>query len=353
MQGVYNLHKLINVFLRNMKLSPNEARMLQAIQFEPHLSVPEISLRVGQRTATVRRSLKRLSERGVIRLSPIINISSLALTQYEVYFTPVAGGHELRSQIVDALKNSTQVSWLYQTSGDFAYVFAVSVRDVSELWEFFDQLSKQFGNFFFLKTVGAVISWGILRRGYLSTSNLGEISRVMVQRRKENVAIDDLDHRILSTISDQGFESNRALARSLDTPASTIEYRIERMRRNRVIEQFVYTAQPWRYEMSVFRLMLFFKGVSQEIHDRLHQFSADHPNVISIVQLIGNWDYTLRLEVKDPDGVSQICDELYETFSSELNTIKSISVTRELKFSNYPFASNQFIKHDFGGANAT
>ena len=85
------------------------------------------------------------------------------------------------------------------------------------------------------------------------------------------------------------------------------------------------------------RLLLYMRGTSAQQYEKLLAYSDEHPNIISMIRVIGSCDYILRVEVQDPADVSDITQSIYERFSAEIQTIKVMTLMQDLKYSTYPF----------------
>jgi hypothetical protein len=58
---------------------------------------------------------------------------------------------------------------------------------------------------------------------------------------------------------------------------------------------------------------------------------------VSMIRLLGGWDYTLRCEVYKREEVTDLCDTLREVFLDELERCEVASVVKEFFFRPYPF----------------
>jgi DNA-binding Lrp family transcriptional regulator len=87
----------------------------------------------------------------------------------------------------------------------------------------------------------------------------------------------------------------------------------------------------------VFRLLVSFKGLSQNLRDEVFEFCKIHPNVSSLISCVGNWDYEVKVEAIDEGQVDIFISQFYRKFSDYLVGTKTFSLFKPKKISYYPF----------------
>ncbi len=320
-----------------MKISEREARVAAAVQLRGPGSLLEAAKDTGYQAGTLRYVLNRLRQGGVLTPYPLIDISRLGYTEHLLFFTPAGDSRKERSRLERELIDSPQVSWFSRHYGGYDYMVVVAVRDVAEMARFVDGLSARFKEVFFDKSTGTIVSWSLFARRYLSGGAAPAVAGITVSRSESGVKIDDLDRKILHSLANYPFESFRALARMLGMPHTTLDYRLQSLKEQGVFRGIIYSVDPQAVGVHAVRLLLFMRGTSARQYESLLRFSSEHPNIVSMMRVIGSCDYILRVEVQNPAEVSDITQGIYESFSSDIQTIKALTLMQDLKYSTYPF----------------
>lgn len=111
------------------------------------------------------------------------------------------------------------------------------------------------------------------------------------------------------------------------------------MAKSGIISGMPYFISPVWLGMLVYRLQLVFTSFSANTHKSLLRWSQQNPSVVSMMRLMGPWDYTLRCEVARPDEIADLTDELHEVFGAALKECSIVSVVKQLSSNFYPIES--------------
>ncbi len=133
-----------------------------------------------------------------------------------------------------------------------------------------------------------------------------------------------------------GFQSRRELARKLGMPHSTLDSRLEKLRKAGVFRGCIYLRNTRLMGTSEFKLLVSVANRTSKLRDALRGFAKSQPNVITFVELMGDWDFELGVEVEHPADISAVCDVLRRTFSTELSRVEIVPMLRELKIACFP-----------------
>lgn len=258
------------------------------------------------------------------------------VSEYEVYFSPRGKPNGGEASIKKVIMGSDALRWFYRLAGTYDYSLGLEAARVSEIAGLLESLDNRFPGLFARKEVGGGIGYWWFGRRYLAPSGIRYPAGIEMLPPRNIGKIDDVDHRILQILGRQHFASTRDLARGIGVPQATVAYRIRQLKRTGVIAGSPYIPSSSWLGVHVFRLLLAFTGFSKETHQRLSVWCRQQRALVSMLRVLGNWDYTLRFEVRKPEEITAIRDELREIFSDELVKCDITAVVKELAFSTYP-----------------
>ena len=316
------------------RLSTKDCDILAAAQLQADASVPALAKSTGYREHTVRHCLEQLKEREIISMYPFVNIYPLGFEEYAIFFSMPAAKKE-RHAVLQALNASERVAWVLQVGGDYQYGVAICGRTATEVSAFFDSLCSTFGDVFYEKSVAVRICWVLFTRKYLSKKIL-KIKPLYCGDIGTQVAIDEIDHRILSGLSTSKFSSFRELGDQLELPATTFHYRLKRLKEQRVLSGFAYGVDASKLGMQPYRLLISMRKISLSTKQKMFAFCKLQRHVVALIHCIGSWDYEVKVEIASPSELTQLIDELHDHFGTSLHAIRVLSVLETLKLELYP-----------------
>lgn len=318
-----------------MNLSAADKEILFHAQLRADASAAEIGRHSGHREHTVRYTLDRMKENGVAVPFPFINVYPLGFEQYGIFFS-LAAPTSRREQVLKTLMTSERVAWILELGGDYQYGVAVYARRSSEVAAFLEELSERFGQIFYEKSIATRVSWELFPRRYLTKKRVGRAT-MRCGDTGTQVAIQELDHRILQGLTIHRFSSYRELARLLEIPHTTLSYRLRTLAEKGVIAGMALGLDVTKLGMQPYRLLLYVTKLGTGIRRELRRYCAEQQNVFALIECLGSWDFELKVEVDSPADLISVTNSLYDRFGNDLHTIKVLSVLRTRKLAFYPF----------------
>jgi len=319
-----------------LKLSPKDRDIIYCTQLKADAAMAELRKRTGYRDHRIRYCLQRALQQGLIRRRCFVNLHRLGLNQHQIYFSLSAAKRAARQELVRALIDAERVSWIGRLGGDFQYGMNVCATGIKEVSDFLDDLSSRFKAVFMDKVVAERISFTYFGNKYLSRKKpLREA--LSYGSGAAAVAIDDLDHRILSAVTAVEYRSVRELSRMLAIPQTTLDYRLKRLESQGVIVGYYYELQAELLGMQAFMLLVSVKGMNSELRGKFNAFCAAHPNIVIVIHSFGSWDFEIGVDVEGSSAIATLSEELHDALGAGLNWIKVLPSFGYPKVQEYPF----------------
>ena len=318
-----------------MKLSERDKEIVVYVQHRADLSVREISRAVGYSEPFVRRSLQRLINGKILVRRAYIDLYRLGFAKHAFFFSLSVTKASARRDILAYLQRHPRVAYVAEVGGDFRFKADICTRTQSELREFLLTFSEKFGD--------------ILRdKAFVQILEQIEVGVKCICERKfpvhplpmgvshETAATDETDHRILALLSEIESQSFSDLARAAGLPLATFQYRIEALRRKKILIGFRYVVNGKTLDLGDYFHLVYVKGLREEIRERLFAFCKDHPDVRYFVPCIGAWDFEIGSNSKSAEAAVELADRLFEAGGDSISRIQSLPLFRFTKVSNYP-----------------
>ena len=319
-----------------MALSQSDKTLLYALQYSGDEPISKVCRKLGIKEGTAQGKIARWSRDGRVQQRAFINTYLLGASEYEVYFSPSGKSRGSESAIKKAVVSTDSLRWFYRLAGTFDYSLGLEARGPYEVAGLLESLDKKFPGILSRKEVGGAIGYWWFGRRYLAPAGARYPIGIEMVPHGQIAKIDEVDHRILQILGAKPLGSTRDLARALGLPQATVAYRLTKLTRAGVVAGTPYLPSTAWLGVEVFRLMLTFSCFSNEIHRKLFAWSRQQRSLVSMLRVLGNWDYTLRFEVRDAEEIARISDDIKELFADELARCEVVSVVKEHVFSTYP-----------------
>jgi len=318
-----------------MKPGEKEKRILAQIQIQADRPLSDIASATGYREHTIRNCLKQLREAGIIRKCFCINPYRLGYFFQIFYFSILPDSRKHRPALIDFLVGSPHTSYVVEVGGEYQFKVAICAKDLTDIAAFIQRLSEEFGNILHQKCFSTSLSVNDFPMKFLDPA--AELSgSLAIGITEQKTECDDIDHRILQLLSRIGAMTFSELARKLEIPISTLEYRMRRLKQEQVIVGARYIIDLPALGMESFVHLVYVKGMSSEFRDQLFSYCREHRLVYYFMELIGSWEYEIGSAAANSQEVIAFGQELHDRFGPDLVKVLSLPLLRHHKVSNYP-----------------
>ncbi len=319
-----------------MTLSKNESILLSKIEMDAFMSVAAMRKATNFRAHTIRYAIASMERKGIIRPATFIDVYPIGYVTYAVYFSLSPQSKSQKQVFLAFLVSSERVSWLAELGGDYQYAAAIDARAPADVSAFFSQLTETFGNILSRKSVHVRTAFTQLNRKYLENQTPKSLS---FGSSVSEVVIDEIDHKILCALGQNLYATEREAQAKLNIPQTTWRNRVRRLRESNVIVGDFYQVSASGLGMQSFELLVHVKGARASLSERLRAFAKSHPRIVHFVEGIGEWDFELGVEVERAQDIVSVTEDVQESFSDDLVSVKILPLFETLKYSLYPFSS--------------
>lgn len=319
-----------------MSLTSQEKELLYELQFLGAEPISHFAKRKGIRESTLQSKISRWQEEGAICQRVFINTFAIGATELEVFFTPSRDVKGAQTHLIDAIRKSPGVRWFHRTAGKHEFILGMEARGFSNLTKHLEELDSKAKGIFASRDIAVSLGYWWFGRKYLAPAGTTHDRALEQLPSDQLIPIDTLDHRILRILGQRGVQSTRLVADALQIPQSTVGYRLASLEKKRVITGYPYLISAVWLGMHIYRLQLSLTTFSATVHSELVEWCKQHPSVLSMMRLLGAWDYTLRCEVSSPEQMAELTDSIHNQFGHVLRECSIVSVLKELSFNYYP-----------------
>jgi DNA-binding Lrp family transcriptional regulator len=317
-------------------LSAVEKKVIIGGRFTARESISTLAKRIGVKNHVAQRALRGLLEREVLKPYLVVDVSKLGFTDYAVFFSVSPGSAKLHRKLVQYLKQSVQVPWFAEFSGEYHYAFSLICRHIGEVDDFLLALGRAVGVEMTSRTVSVRTSWMTFPHRSLLPDFACSVIGYEIQSRGDVIKYDDLDIRLLRLLSDPTAPSDAACSRALGEAPATVRYRRGLLEQKGVIVSYALALDvaAINYFPCIFLMQM--KTPSNELRRRLQTFAATEIGATSLLSCVGSWDYELTIAAESLANVAECQRQLLDRFASDIAEVRSITPLKTHKLEPFP-----------------
>ena len=326
-------------------LPPAVTAVYHSVLTQAHLSVQDLARQLGLQSHTVRRAIETLKSRKILLgIRPYVNPSLLGINEYYLYFSLQIPNSSSKDAFVMALCRHEQVSYVAEVGGDYQYEVRFMAHDSTDLVNFLDDLSDKFQSKVIIMSLCLIHAeeYSAMTEGsWKSADNVPYLSFAASDRR---VAIDELDHKILSLFANDGVDSAPQIARVLGVPTSTVIYRLNKMRSSGLISGYFYLSDSRPFGLLPVILLVGASSFTKKQRERFLKHCRLHGQIAVTNITTGPWQARLLARVKEYKDILRLVRTLSEEFAENIQTIRVLPQLEFHKALLYPFRNFKTIQ---------
>lgn len=312
------------------KLSAVQKRVLAEITWDARASVEDVARRLSVRPHTVRYAIDQLHS--ALRLNPFCLTDPFrrGQTPYRFFFSINSADQVRRKKMIEYLKSLPEVHWLYELYGQYQFLLSLRTTSMSHLSVVLKDFDAKFGDLVTTRSVSmmprvtAFVPW-------LAHSGSGPRMTFEYSDDAAPVELDATDQKIIALVSAKPLASLRELARVCGIPASTLDYRLDKLVKSRVIVGFFYGYESRLTSGASFLVLVKFHGLGGGMYERFVQFGRNDPRVSRLSRFIGEWDMEMEVVLDDLHDIKDMVHSLHKVGGGVVREIVTHSFGEELK----------------------
>lgn len=307
-----------------MKLSLLERQFLLLTHFDPTRSVGDVASTLAIKPHRVRYVKAQLAEKGIIAVRPFIDTFKIGLLEYKIYITLSADSQVKLAEVVRWLNQAIGVSWIGEPSSQHDVVFDLLTKDPLEVRRILAALTKEVGVVVENRLICQVLALTFFEKTYLASSIQ---PRKAIFRRIQDTTPLTLSPelaQLLEALIREGTYSESALSKNLGVARSTLQGRMKVLEELGVIKGLVQHIRAVRFGLQVRRLLVSCRHLDDVSRRLFYEHFIAIPEVVVVVECLGEWDFELTIEVQDGRVLQKIASDLKQTFSEQVKEILEI-----------------------------
>ncbi len=303
-----------------------EESILRQLELDSRMSFTKIGKKIRTSQQRVSYVINSLTEKGIIqKFYTLIDYSKLNVLHFRVYFKVSYISEEKFNELVDYILSNPYASWVANCGGRYDLIctfFALNPSQFNKILKsIMEKFPQQLQNYTVLTT--------IVRRGFdrkYLFNNSSMLPEIFLGGDRKPEEINKNDIKILNELAENARISSVEIGKKLNLTPKTIIKKIKKLEEKEIILGFrpLLNQRKMGYRSTL--LLIKYHNISTELEDKLINYLRVHPNVVSAVKTLGEWDIEIEIEVEERAELRKIEIEIRQRFALLIQQIESIPI---------------------------
>jgi Lrp/AsnC family transcriptional regulator for asnA, asnC and gidA len=324
---------------RAVKLTKKDRRILTELSYDCRIPITVLCRKVMMSRDSCAYRIKRMQDKGVIlRFVPEIDFSRIGLNPYFVFFLLDERDQDKQKEIISHLRRHKNVTSIIEYSDQWDIEVAFVAKSLEEFDSMLSDILLRFSSVILEKAKLASIRRyysTILPYVFYRSDGLNNNKPVDIIPAKH----DEKDLRIVRHLSLDCRASTYELGRAVKMSADSVGIRLRKMRQSGLIRAFSLAPCYSSLGYNLYTFAVKMSYLDPEYESKFSSYVHDHPNIISAVKTIGDWDLLIRIIADDSRRFHRVVKEIKREFSGIIKNYATFDAFREQQFVAFPEAA--------------
>jgi len=310
-------------------------KILHELDENSRKSASEIAKKVRLSKVSVNQRIKKLQEKEIIKtFMTQVDYKKLGYNIYHIFYKLQNISKEKEKEFYSYLIEHNQIGYVARIDGNFDSFVVIIAKNNEELDNILSKINQKFGQYIKERNILPVINAQYFGRRYLIPKK--ELEKIIIREKpKEIVELDEIDHKILQSLSQNARIPIIDLTKKLKLSKDIIHYRIKKLIKEGILQKFTINLNHEKFGNSFFKILII---LNYNINEK--EFLSkivNYNNLIRTIRLLGIWDIELDFEVENNIGMRKILKEIKEKYGEYIQSDDSLFIYQIDKLNYYPF----------------
>lgn len=320
-------------------LDKRDRLILSELERDSRQPLSKIGGKCGLSASTVEYRIKKWAQEGLIsRMFCVWNLAAMGYKTYRLYLKLENVPSTVEEKFVKEYSSKQGVQWFAVTQGSWDYIIRFMLKDEGDFKAAVSQLLEKYGKYVKAKDIAITTFQAYLPIEYF----LGTPRKKLDFRAKTLQAnLDGKDHEILKQLFDDARAPTTQIAKKAGISPDAVQYRIKRMVKDGVVNGFTCWFDRRKLGYSYYKAFFWMQYISPQEEERFLRYCENHPNIVFINRVIGNWDVELDFDARNPQELHEMIKVIRNKFSNIMRDHATLAILQD------------YLPNPLSGLNAT
>lgn len=317
-------------------LNDTDRKLIKILDKNSRTSNVVIAKKLSMSKQLVAYRIDRLVKEGLIeKFHTIINGVKLGYLYFRIYlkFQRISSNKE--QQLIEVFIKNSFTTWVVKCRGSWDLVVSIYAKDTDQFAQTYQNIVEKFQNNILAKKIVLVQNVLFSTRDYLSGSE-GSVDSVY-GGITETVPTDSIDHTILKELSKNSRIKIVHLAEKAKANVETVKSHMEKMEKTGIIRGHKLNLNYSKLGILFYIISINLSNASESARKRIQDYCKSHPNSVYLVNILGDHDIDLEVEVETQEKLDEFLRDITNTFYESIRDTNSLQIVKQYKIDFYPF----------------
>ncbi len=310
----------------NSGLDLLDRKIMYELDLDARASASQIARRLRKSKETVNFRINRLLSEGCIKaFYSIFNTSLLGWTYYKLYvkFKDMAPAKE--KEFFEYVSRQPHVAYLARTEGYYDCVFLVMAKSISQMSQFMAPFMRRYGDHIAQKDLVTFITAHRFNQKFLFAG--GRREDWTYSPELGSYQLDATDKKLLSALSNDARASLLELSKKTGADAGTVQYRMQKLKRDKVILAFVSAPDFDRLGLQFIQINISMKDPT--FSKQVISYFDSTNRCLYAGELLGKFDIMIEIHMENGQRLREILGSFREKFVGKYSDYDVSTITHE------------------------
>ncbi len=320
--------------LNEVKLDLRDRKILFELEKNARSSLPQIARKAGLSKEAIFHRLKNYENRGIIkRYVTNINVYRLGYSYYPLLLKFKDTTPEIEKEILDFLKSNRYMAWMTTCEGNWDINLTLFAKNNQDLDLFLNDFLSKYSRYVAEKEIFITTDMYYFKHNFELNKTTFTVVRTVGEK---SVILEELDLHLLKLLAENARMPLVEIASELGTSAKVVVYHINRLEKQKIITGSNILVDFSKLGYKFYKVWFGLQEMNPSQWKKLLTFLHSIPNLVWATKLIGKYDLSIEMEVKDVVEFRQILNSLKKEFSANIKSHESILIFEELVLNYLP-----------------
>ncbi|PIZ51136.1 hypothetical protein COY27_04625 [Candidatus Woesearchaeota archaeon CG_4_10_14_0_2_um_filter_33_13] len=319
-----------------IELEPDkkDKRVLFELEQDSRQPLQKIAKAVGLSKEAVFHRIKNLEKDGIIKkYITEVDIYRLGFQYFPILLKFQNSTAIIENEIIDYLKKNKYVAWLASCEGNWDINLTILAKSNYDLNLFLNEFQRKFSEYIAGKQIFITSEIHYFKRGFWLDK---PTTQTISASGEKSIEFGDIDLELLKIISEHSRMPLVEIAERLNLSPKTVAYKIKNLEKQKVIQGSRILVDFSKLGYKYYKVWLNFNNTDENNWKKMYSYFKLNSNIIWATKLIGVYDLSIEMEVKDIDELRKIIKEIKEQFSSLIKNHESLLIFEEVVLNYLP-----------------
>ncbi len=327
-----------------MKLDVKDQKILQELDLNPKITTSQLGKNIRLSQQVVDYRISKLTENKLITgFGTVLNLAKIGYEQYRLLFQLSNITDDVKHNIINYLKNHSQVYWAALVGGKWDLLVVVFVKNYDELEEFLDNTFRKFPKA--LKDYEAVyaIRHEFYKHKFLHNNKQLPVLNLNLSSLGEKIKLDNIDLCILDQLKSNCRFSSLQIGNKCDVSYKTVQNRVRNLEKQELIAGYRLFLKSEEMNYKAYLLLISFSEYGRDAEKKLLSYARNHKDITQTTKIFGRWSLLFHIRVKNEKELQNLIIEMRNTYPI-IGSYEIIPIFEDVLINHFPMSKELLNK---------